>query len=85
MISHLARKQIIVLAHQFRLGHAVQSAQQLPDAMQSVLDVLPHFSLEVQSKIAVLVANILQSQQAQDWLGLADYLEYELIEVLNAN
>lgn len=68
---------IIALAHQFRLGESVAATQTLPTLLQAILTergMLP----------AELVTAMLQCQERQDWLGLADYLEYELVQTLNS-
>jgi hypothetical protein len=77
------KHQCIALAHQFRLGQSVEAALLLPDAMQAVLNVLPQLSLSAQSELSWVVARLLQCQEAKDWLGLADYLEYELNALLS--
>ncbi|PVZ41562.1 hypothetical protein [Pseudomonas sp. CC120222-01a] len=56
----------------FRLGRDVEGALR----MVELFDVaMPH--VEPQAGAAVLQA-MLAAQQRQDWLSLADYLEYEL-------
>ena len=76
-MSHLSIPRVISLAHQFRLGESVAATQILPTLLQDILTTRGGLPSE-------LVAAILQCQEWQDWLGLADYLEYELVQTLNS-
>ncbi|WP_309265288.1 hypothetical protein [Aeromonas salmonicida] len=67
--------RIRALAHQFRLGQSLVASQTLPGLLQEALT-------ERGSLPPELIAALLRSQERQDWLGLADYLEYELVHVL---
>ncbi|HEH9409907.1 TPA: hypothetical protein ACNU2W_003051 [Aeromonas salmonicida subsp. pectinolytica] len=69
--------RIRALAHQFRLGQSVAASQTLPVLLQEALT-------ERGSLPPELIAALLRSQERQDWLGLADYLEYELMHTLTA-
>ncbi|WP_115719223.1 hypothetical protein [Gallaecimonas mangrovi] len=69
-------------AQLFRLGLSTQAAMDLVDTLTSVVE---HFPVEDEAKIHrlnTLVARMLQCQEHQDWVGLADYLEYELQDLL---
>ncbi|MCO7609043.1 hypothetical protein NJH83_02255 [Pseudomonas chlororaphis] len=71
------------VADLFRLGRDVEAAVnmiELFDPVQGLVDVAP---LAVQQDWAGLLTLMLKCQEAQDWLGLADYLEYELVEWLS--
>ena len=74
MINSLITR-ITALAHQFRLGQSVAASQILPVLLQEVFT-------EQGSLPPDLIASLLYSQERQDWLGLADYLEYELVHIL---
>jgi len=74
MINSLITR-ITALAHQFRLGQSVAASQILPVLLQEVFT-------EQGSLPPDLIASLLYSQERQDWLGLADYLEYELVHTL---
>ena len=80
MISDTTQTSIIQLAHQFRLGFHVQACLDLPDLLQGVLQQIADAAPSVQTDLDHLFACILQCQQAQDWLGLADYLEFEVFK-----
>ncbi|EIS3739901.1 hypothetical protein LO908_002266 [Aeromonas hydrophila] len=68
--------RITALAHQFRLGQSVAASQALPELLQEVVT-------EQGNLPPGLVAALLQCQERQDWLGLADYLEYEVVHCLS--
>jgi hypothetical protein len=61
----------------FRLGCDVEGALRMIELFDAVL---PHAEPEAG---AVLLQAMLDAQQRQDWLALADYLEYELLAVLD--
>ncbi|MEH8261561.1 hypothetical protein [Aeromonas veronii] len=68
--------RLTALANQFRLGQSVAASQALPELLQEVLT-------EQGNLPPGLVAALLQCQKRQDWLGLADYLEYEVVHCLS--
>ncbi|WP_409283804.1 hypothetical protein [Pseudomonas protegens] len=79
--SFIARAREV--ADLFRLGRDVEAAVnmiELFDPVQGQVDVAP---LALQQDWAGLLSLMLKCQEAQDWLGLADYLEYELVEWLS--
>lgn len=60
----------------FRLGRDVQGALRMVELIDAVLpQVAPQAG-------AVVLQAMLDAQQRQDWLALADYLEYELVHVI---
>ncbi|MGE8411751.1 MAG: hypothetical protein ACN6QY_05225 [Pseudomonas sp.] len=66
----------------FRLGRDVEAAGvmiELFEPVQRLVDVAP---VPVHQDWARLLGLMLACQEAQDWLGLADYLEYEMVEWL---
>jgi hypothetical protein len=68
----------------FRLGRDVEAALTMVDVFDKVQDLLCHTSEEIQQRWAQLLVSMLAAQEAQDWLGLADSMEYELIDLLEA-
>jgi len=76
-MNHPLITKAIALAHQFRLGESVTALQTLPTLLQDILTTRGMLPPE-------LVAAMLQCQERQDWLGLADYLEYELVQLLDS-
>ncbi|MDB6443594.1 hypothetical protein PII47_09385 [Pseudomonas sp. 21TX0197] len=72
-------------ARLFRLGRDVEAGLAmviLVEAAQPFVEAMPE---NVQSYWADLLASMLSDQQTQNWLSLADYLEYELVELLSAS
>ncbi|MHB2059362.1 hypothetical protein [Pseudomonas sp. HMWF006] len=69
----------------FRLGRDVEAGLVMIDL---VTDIQPSFdkaSQQGQQEWLQVLAQMLQCQETQNWLALADYLEYELIQVLADN
>ncbi|APC15344.1 hypothetical protein BLL42_06250 [Pseudomonas frederiksbergensis] len=66
----------------FRLGRDVEAALTMVDVFDKVQDQLCQASADVQQQWAQLLVSMLFAQEAQDWLGLADTMEYELIDLL---
>ncbi len=81
MIPDHIQASLIDLAHQFRMGLNLQASLALPDILQSIYEQMPFLSSEVQVAFDRIVGLVLQAQQAHDWLGLADYLEYDMTEL----
>ena len=68
----------------FRLGRDVEAALLMVQVCSDVQLVMERTSVEVQSRWTALLADMLARQEAQDWLALADYLDYELPEFLKS-
>ncbi|MGE7959942.1 hypothetical protein ACQKQA_25860 [Pseudomonas sp. NPDC089530] len=71
-------------AEGFRLGRDVEAAMtmvQLMAAIQPVIDSAPQ---EQRGDWEVLLGLMFECQQGQNWLALADYLQYECVEVLGS-
>lgn len=66
----------------FRLGRSVEAALNMLEVFESAaiqLEARPQPVPQQWSNVLVLMLNC---QQSQDWLGLADYMEYELPAML---
>ncbi|MEO4013774.1 MULTISPECIES: hypothetical protein [Pseudomonas] len=66
----------------FRLGRDVEAGLAMIELMGAVQ---PSFDLTLQvtqQQWVLLLGQILECQEAQNWLALADYLEYELVQLL---
>ena len=68
----------------FRLGRDVEAALGMVDVFEDAQQLLLSGSADVQQMWAQVLAQMLECQERQDWLGLADYMEYELIELLES-
>jgi hypothetical protein len=69
----------------FRLGRDVEAGVVMIDL---VTDIQPSFdkaSQQSQQQWLQVLAQMLQCQETQNWLALADYLEYELVQVVTDN
>jgi hypothetical protein len=66
----------------FRLGRDVEAGLamiELIGAVQPSFDVLPQ---TIRQQWVLLLSRLLECQETQNWLALADYLEYELVQFL---
>ena len=68
----------------FRLGRDVEAALVMVDVFEGAQQALMSASTDTQQSWATVLAQILECQERQDWLGLADFMEYELIELLQS-
>ena len=68
----------------FRLGRDVEAALGMVDIFEDAQQLLLSGSADVQQMWVQVLAQMLECQERQDWLGLADYMEYELIELLES-
>ncbi|HWH89135.1 MAG TPA: hypothetical protein VNV36_20490 [Pseudomonas sp.] len=66
----------------FRLGRDVEAALTMVDVFEEAQQCLSSASVEVQQIWAQVLMQMLDCQERRDWLGLADYMEYELVELL---
>ncbi|MEB2653141.1 hypothetical protein SOP89_17345 [Pseudomonas siliginis] len=68
----------------FRLGRDVEAALTMVDVFEQAQLCLASASEKVQQDWAQVLTQMLDCQERQDWLGLADYMEYELVELLES-
>ncbi|VVN09518.1 hypothetical protein PS662_03777 [Pseudomonas fluorescens] len=68
----------------FRLGRDVEAALFMVGVCTEVQSVMGQQNVEVQSRWTALLTLMLACQEAQDWLALADYLDHELPQLLEA-
>ena len=66
------------LALKVRLGHNVEAGLMLVTYLEQLVAVYPKFPVEQQRQFQSILSAMLVCQERQDWIGLADYLEYEL-------
>jgi len=66
----------------FRLGRDVEAALDMVEVFEGAQQLLMSAPATVQQDWALVLSQMLDCQERQDWLGLADWMEYELIEVL---
>lgn len=68
----------------FRLGRDVEAALSMVDVFEGAQRVLVLAPADTQQVWAQILTHMLDCQELQDWLGLADYMEYELVELLQS-
>ncbi|CEL28180.1 MULTISPECIES: hypothetical protein [Pseudomonas] len=68
----------------FRLGRDVEAALTMVDVFDEAQRFFSLAHEEAQQSWAQVLTHILDCQERQDWLGLADFIEYELIELLDS-
>ena len=68
----------------FRLGRDVEAALTMVDVFEQAQLCLASASEKVQQDWAQVLTQMLDCQERQNWLGLADYMEYELVELLES-
>lgn len=66
----------------FRLGRNVEAAMDMVELFTSLMPRFAQGPEALQQQWLCLLQAMLDRQEAHDWLGLADYLEYELVELL---
>lgn len=66
----------------FRLGRDVEAALDMVDVFEGAQHLLVSASPDIQQSWAQVLTQMLVCQERQDWLGLADFMEYELIGLL---
>ncbi|WP_407315847.1 hypothetical protein [Pseudomonas sp. nanlin1] len=81
MIDH--SRLIRECAGLYRLGRDVQAGLMMVDICEGVSPLFEGVAGAQQAQWTSLLVQMLECQQRQDTLGLADYLEYELIELLD--
>ncbi|KAE9644449.1 hypothetical protein EJA70_13740 [Pseudomonas sp. PB103] len=69
----------------FRLGRDVEAGLVMIDLMSELQPCFDQVSPQGQQQWLQLLTLMLQCQESQNWLALADYLEYELVEVVTDN
>ena len=68
------------IAVQFRLGMSVPAALTLVDFITAVCADIGRPPPALEAELGQLVGELLACQEAHDWLGLADSLEFELAD-----
>lgn len=69
-------------AELFRLGRDVEAALAMVEVFQRAAALLGGAPQAVQAQFALLFGEMLAAQQRQDWIALADSLDYELVNLI---
>lgn len=78
------QQQAISVAHAFRVGSSVKAQQELVPLIDALIKHFPQHEPRPLQVLLHLVKSVRECQERNDWLGLADYLEYELQDLLTA-
>ena len=70
------------LALKIRLGLNVEAGLLLVGYIEKLVSAYPQFPAEQQHQFQLILSAMLKCQENQDWIGLADYLEYELQQLI---
>jgi hypothetical protein len=68
------------IAAEFRLGKNMQASESLAELVTSVGQQSAHASTPKNQELSQILKNLLDCHKNDDWLGVADYLEFELVE-----
>ncbi|SDT38759.1 hypothetical protein SAMN05216496_4364 [Pseudomonas sp. Z003-0.4C(8344-21)] len=82
-LSH-CMKQCRDTAALFRLGRDVEAALGMVDVFEYAQQCLASASVDTQQQWAQVLTQMFECQERQDWLALADYMEYELVDLLES-
>jgi hypothetical protein len=74
--------QVHECARLFRLGRDVEAAQRMVEVFDGLATLLAAAPPAVAQQCPAVLNSLLRAQQAQDWLGLADTLDVELMQLL---
>jgi len=66
-------------AHLFRLGRDIEAALNMVDLVDRAMPLVPTRPVEEQAMWTQVLTAMLECQERQDWLGVADWLEYEMV------
>ena len=73
-------EKLINTAHTLRMGQEAEGSMRLRECLDHLEPMLP--TLINSPAILAKIPDMLAAQERQDWLGLADFLEYELPKLL---
>ncbi|PWB33567.1 hypothetical protein DCO48_09715 [Pseudomonas sp. SDI] len=67
----------------FRLGRDVEGALRMVELLDGLLALFEQAPEPLRAQSAQVLGALLAAQQGQDWIALADYLEYELVHLID--
>ncbi|MDX3775245.1 hypothetical protein QE250_14085 [Chromatiaceae bacterium AAb-1] len=76
------QQQAAEIATDLRIGYNVKAQRVLPTLIEQLIQCFPRQDLNLIQRLRLIVQGVRECQEQHDWLGLADYLEYELQELL---
>ena len=78
-LSHELQQRLHAQATRLRIGQEVEALVALPELMSEVVQQVQQTEPSATEALAALMAQSLAQWQRQDWIGLADTLEYEFM------
>ena len=75
-------EEAVACAGLFRLGRDVEAALGMVDLVDRIAPLFEAAPSDAQQQWGLLLMGIFSRQQLQDWLGVADYLQYELVALI---
>jgi hypothetical protein len=75
-------RQVRACARLFRLGRDVEAALQMVEVFDELLGASAGPSAAVAQRCTGVMNALLEAQERQDWLGLADTLEVDLLQLV---
>ncbi|QFU23525.1 hypothetical protein FM038_016000 [Shewanella eurypsychrophilus] len=70
-------------ADHFILGEESEALTLLAEISEQFISVFDTLSPELQTELNQIIEATITTQSRQDWLGVADYLKFELIELVD--
>lgn len=74
--------KLINTAHHFRLGQEADGSKKLRECLNIIEPIIETLDADAKSQIFNIIPPMLTAQENQDWLALADFLEYEIPTLL---
>ncbi|MGL5495681.1 MAG: hypothetical protein ACRDCQ_01655 [Aeromonas sobria] len=72
------------LAQQFRCGLHIEAALELSEIIKKLVPQLSDLPSKQRHAVAQILSQLLLSQEREDWICLADWLEYDLVYWLSS-
>lgn len=69
----------------FRLGRDIEAALEMVELIDAAMPLVASSATDTQAEWAEVLNAMLQCQERQDWLGVADWLQVEFVQLCNAN
>lgn len=68
-----------------RLGRPLEVIDDIISLLTIILPEIIQKKVHHSKSIELILSSIMTCQENEDWLGLADYIEYDLIDLLQSN
>ncbi|MGL5949292.1 MAG: hypothetical protein ACRCYV_09755 [Aeromonas sp.] len=75
-------KGAILLANTLRLGKDETACLYCSDLLKKLIPLLAFLSDELRTQVVIVSKEMLACQERHDWVGMYDYLEFELTEII---